>query len=211
MALYLVPFDNIPPVPIDKSVLLFGRHPDCDVVLTHSRKVSRKHCCLAVVNNQMFLRDMGSMNGVRINGERVRKIGQVRVGDEVGIADVRYQVLPDPKAKPTPFKKVAKDKGAPKVASPKPPVAKPALQPLNLSQNFPVVIPDEPDKDFAVESGYVPAVPDSKLILPEWNELNQIPPDNDLDDIVIIDESSDPPKPKKGEGSIFKLRLDDKE
>lgn len=78
-------------VQIDKPpIQLVGRHPDCDIVINNSRKVSRKHCCIALINNRFLIRDLGSMNGVRVNGKLVKRDKYMNIGDEVQIGDVKY-------------------------------------------------------------------------------------------------------------------------
>ena len=76
---------------LDKPIMFVGRHPDCDLVITHSRKVSRKHCCLAEINGQFVVRDLGSTNGVQINGRRVTGTRELHNGDELIIGDCAYQ------------------------------------------------------------------------------------------------------------------------
>jgi len=78
---------------LDKPIMFVGRHPDCDLVITHSRKVSRKHCCLAEINGQFVVRDLGSTNGVQINGRRVTGTRELHSGDELIIGDCAYQFL----------------------------------------------------------------------------------------------------------------------
>jgi pSer/pThr/pTyr-binding forkhead associated (FHA) protein len=90
MAVYLIPVDKGRPIVLDKAVVFIGRHPECDVILKASRKVSRKHCCLAQVESRIVIRDLGSMNGVRLNGHRVKKEATVKLGDEITIGDVTY-------------------------------------------------------------------------------------------------------------------------
>lgn len=85
----LVALNDGPSLVLDKSIVLVGRHPDCDVQLD-SVKVSRRHCCLAQVNDYWVVRDLGSMNGVWINGRRVEH-GRLNAGDEVAIANYRYR------------------------------------------------------------------------------------------------------------------------
>ncbi len=75
---------------LDKPILLLGRHPECDIQID-SRKVSRRHCCIAQVNDYLIVRDLGSTNGIRINGVRVVE-GRLKAGDEVTIGGFRYQV-----------------------------------------------------------------------------------------------------------------------
>lgn len=92
MAAYLVPLDAAGCViPLEKAILLVGRQADCDISITTSRKISRRHCAVAVVNNTVIIRDLGSTNGVTINGTRVEKEAQLSWGDEVVIGDVRFR------------------------------------------------------------------------------------------------------------------------
>jgi pSer/pThr/pTyr-binding forkhead associated (FHA) protein len=42
-------------------------------------------------NDQVVVRDLGSTNGIRINGERV-ETGRLRPGDELSIAHIRYRL-----------------------------------------------------------------------------------------------------------------------
>lgn len=90
MPVMLLSLADGPSILLDKPILLFGRHGDCDVVL-HSKKVSRRHCCLAQVNDYLVVRDLGSTNGVKINGLRVEE-GRLRPGDELEIGNFRYRV-----------------------------------------------------------------------------------------------------------------------
>ena len=92
MAARLVSLTDAPSIPIDKPVIFIGRDSECDVVLSDSRRVSRKHCCLAHVNNRLMVRDLGSMNGVWINGKRIERTGTMQPGDELAIGDVRYRL-----------------------------------------------------------------------------------------------------------------------
>ena len=99
MAVSLIPLDNGTPIKIDKTIILIGRHPDCDIVLTNSRKISRKHCCLAQIDNRLVIRDLGSMNGVWVNGQRVRRQNDLSIGDEVSVGDVSFRLASDQTAK----------------------------------------------------------------------------------------------------------------
>ena len=151
MAARLVPLGVGSPIIIDKAIVLIGRHPDCDAVLQTSVKVSRRHCCLAQVNDHYMIRDLGSMNGIRLNGDRVRE-GDLHAGDEVSIGDVRY-VFKCEEAAGTNGKAAAngrengKATGAKPVESAPVPPATPSAglppAPLDLSLEFPVLIPDE--------------------------------------------------------------------
>ncbi len=93
MPVHLLSLTDGPSILIDKPILVFGRHQECDVQL-NSKKVSRRHCCIAQVNDYLVVRDLGSTNGVRINGVRVAE-GRLMPGDEIVIGNFRYQVCGD--------------------------------------------------------------------------------------------------------------------
>src|SRR5690242_5999961 len=93
MPAQLVALSDGPSILIDKPILLLGRHPECDVQI-ESRKISRRHCCIAQVNDYLVVRDLDSTNGIRINGVRVVE-GQLHSGDELTIGNSRYQVTWD--------------------------------------------------------------------------------------------------------------------
>src|SRR3954471_11727276 len=114
MPAQLLSLSDGPSLLLDKPVLLVGRHEECDVQL-NSRKVSRKHCVIAQVGESLVVRDLGSTNGVRVNGVRVVD-GTLRSGDELTIGNFRYQVHveqrrevpPAPPAGPRPAVPVAR-------------------------------------------------------------------------------------------------------
>jgi predicted component of type VI protein secretion system len=90
MPAQLLALTDGPSILLDKPILLLGRHGECDVQL-NSRKVSRRHCCIAQVKDYLVVRDLGSTNGVRINGHRVLE-GKLQAGDELTVGNFRYQV-----------------------------------------------------------------------------------------------------------------------
>jgi len=77
-------------VPVQRPVILIGRHPECDVRI-ESPQISLRHCCLAMAYDRLVIRDLGSRNGVRVNG---RLIDEARLlpGDEVAIAQFIYRL-----------------------------------------------------------------------------------------------------------------------
>ncbi len=92
MAVVLIPLAGGSPVKIDRPILLIGRAPDCDVVILNSRKVSRKHCILALIGNRFVVRDLASMNGVRVNDVLVAKEASMGVGDVLTVGDFAYRI-----------------------------------------------------------------------------------------------------------------------
>jgi len=79
-----------PVVALNRPVLLIGRHPECDARIEWP-KISRRHCCMAIAYDRVLIRDLGSRNGVRVNG---RVIDEVRLqpGDEIAIGPIIYRL-----------------------------------------------------------------------------------------------------------------------
>lgn len=155
MMTQLIPLEGGSPIAVDKPIIFFGRHPDCDVVLTHSRKVSRKHCCLAVIDEHFVIRDLGSMNGLRHNGEPVKKEAKLQIGDEFHVGDVGFRIqlateMPRRSSSPP----TVQVPPAPTGSSPPRPGSRsagpPKMEPRYLSQDMPVAIPEE-GAEFSVE------------------------------------------------------------
>jgi pSer/pThr/pTyr-binding forkhead associated (FHA) protein len=95
---------------LDAPLTLVGRHPACEVCLGSSR-VSRRHCCLASGNGEVFIRDLGSTNGTWINGRRIG-VGELRPGDILGVAHLRFRLIFLDRAKGAVPQEVQDDKGA---------------------------------------------------------------------------------------------------
>lgn len=90
MSARLVAVDEGPDIPLDRAMIVVGRHPQCDARLD-SLRVSRHHCCMTQEHGEVLVRDLGSTNGIRINGQRV-EFGRLRPGDELSIAHIRYRL-----------------------------------------------------------------------------------------------------------------------
>ena len=96
----LVSLGEGPNLNVDKPILLVGRHQECDVQIP-SRKISRKHCCIAQVGDYLVVKDLQSTNGVQINGFRVAE-GKLKHGDELLIGNMKYRVEWSPNGAPAP-------------------------------------------------------------------------------------------------------------
>ena len=184
MLMHLVPLDGGPAIAIDKPILFFGRQPECDVVLLNSRKVSRKHCCIAQIDDHFVLRDLGSMNGVRVNEKPVSKECRIAAGDVIHIGDVGYRLeIRVPEKKPAPQLHKKRAPAAPSNApAAKAPAGRPVrrVDPRFLSQDLPVAIPDE-DLDFAVEET-------QRKLKPAPSKRPREDKVLDLDDIDLIED-----------------------
>lgn len=55
---------------IDKNVIVIGRSAKCDVVVPQDG-MSRQHCQIDVVGGEIFVTDLGSTNGVLIDGVKI--------------------------------------------------------------------------------------------------------------------------------------------
>ena len=65
-----------------------GRHPNNTIQLL-DKIVSKEHCILEQRDGQFILRDLGSLNGTYINGDRVRGEQLLRHGDEIALGSTR--------------------------------------------------------------------------------------------------------------------------
>lgn len=56
-------------IPVGRLPVLIGRTPPCDIVLP-GNSVSRQHCRVELVGDQVSVTDLGSTNGTFVNGQR---------------------------------------------------------------------------------------------------------------------------------------------
>lgn len=90
-------------VPFLREELTIGRQEGNTIRLTE-RNVSRRHCRLSRQNGHVFIEDLGSYNGVRVNGDRIGERQPVKPGDliEVGDYDLAIEVETAAQAAPDP-------------------------------------------------------------------------------------------------------------
>jgi serine phosphatase RsbU (regulator of sigma subunit) len=79
---------NGPPewFPLRGDRVVLGRARDCDLILPDVL-LSRRHAELVRVEGGWLLRDLGSLNGTRLNGARLEKDVRLQDGDVVEVAD----------------------------------------------------------------------------------------------------------------------------
>jgi hypothetical protein len=100
MRAQLVPVDGGPPIDISKDLVVVGRKEDCDLRLDH-KSVSKMHCVLVKTDGLLLLRDLGSTNGTRVNGARVRRAALLP-NDQISIAHYKFRIHLGPDAPPQP-------------------------------------------------------------------------------------------------------------
>lgn len=87
----LIPLDGSAPITISRDVTVVGRKSGlCDVVLHHP-SVSKVHCVIAKTDGLLFVRDLGSTNGTKVNGQRVTR-GALLPGDELSFASAKFRI-----------------------------------------------------------------------------------------------------------------------
>jgi phosphoserine phosphatase RsbU/P len=72
--------------PISKERVSIGRARDSDILLP-DLALSRRHAEIRKRSEGFFLRDLGSVNGTRLNGERIRAERRIYPGDIIKIAE----------------------------------------------------------------------------------------------------------------------------
>jgi DNA-binding CsgD family transcriptional regulator len=72
-----------------RNPFLIGRGADNDLVLDDD-EVSRRHAMIFLHASHWWLNDLGSRNGVRVNGLRLGHARRLRDGDELRIAGQKY-------------------------------------------------------------------------------------------------------------------------
>lgn len=86
----LIPCGGGDPVPLFKGKLLVGRRSHCDIQLEFPN-ISSHHCELEFINGFWRVQDLGSSNGIKINGERLDS-KWLMPGDVLAIGKHRYEV-----------------------------------------------------------------------------------------------------------------------
>ncbi len=82
-------------IELNLPTVLIGRSSECNIVLSHE-SVSRKHCIIEVQDDgRVFLTDLGSTNGTRVNDEKIppREPTRLRDGDIISVGSDIFKFL----------------------------------------------------------------------------------------------------------------------
>jgi len=72
---------------------ILGRNPEsCDIVIDDD--VSNQHVEISIHSNSVYIRDLGSKNGTRLNGKKLSKKKGLRNGDLISIGSTVFQFFP---------------------------------------------------------------------------------------------------------------------
>jgi hypothetical protein len=78
------------PIPLNLPTIIVGRQPSCHIALKFPN-VSSRHCELRLLNGYWHVRDLGSRNGIKVNGIRCDS-HWLMPGDVISVAKHRYEV-----------------------------------------------------------------------------------------------------------------------
>jgi len=72
-------------IKLGKSEVIIGRSPECGIQIS-VKNVSRKHARILYLNEEYYIEDLGSTNGIYINGVKVAKcilrgLDQIEIGE----------------------------------------------------------------------------------------------------------------------------------
>ena len=128
-------------VPLVREEITIGRQ-DGNTIKLSERNVSRRHARLKKDNASLVIEDLGSYNGVRVNGERINAPTKVKEGDLIEIGDydlgvqgrIEFPTTPPPATQP----KVGRTTIPPSMMAQRPP---PTTQP---PMQAPAAAPEPP-------------------------------------------------------------------
>jgi len=100
-------------VPLIRDEITIGRKEGNTIRLTE-RNVSRKHAKLVKNNGSVYIEDLTSYNGIKVNGDRISGRAPVQEGDRIQIGDYQLALKLDKGTQPgAPTAEVGNEKTTP--------------------------------------------------------------------------------------------------
>ncbi|HEY2882832.1 MAG TPA: FHA domain-containing protein [Pirellulales bacterium] len=90
----LLPVGGGDPIELFKRELMVGRRESCDIVLRFAN-VSAHHCQLSIVDGYWYVKDLGSSNGLKVNGVRYQE-KRLDPGDTLSVAKHVFEIKYNP-------------------------------------------------------------------------------------------------------------------
>lgn len=93
----LISLDDGEEIIVDRDLTVVGRQRgNCDLLIDR-HSISKLHCLVVKTDGLLYIRDLASTNGTRVNGQKVTR-GALLPGDEIFFAGVGFEVYlgPDP-------------------------------------------------------------------------------------------------------------------
>ena len=77
--------------PLEQKCVTLGRGPNVDLVF-EDEAMSRQHAAVEFVDGQFRIRDLGSTNGLQVNGKPTQ-VAKLQHGDRVRIGTLEFQLI----------------------------------------------------------------------------------------------------------------------
>jgi pSer/pThr/pTyr-binding forkhead associated (FHA) protein/tetratricopeptide (TPR) repeat protein len=87
------PNGDVREFPIGEIAVVIGRDESADIRV-EDRKVSRRHAAFKVMDGQPWVEDLGSINGIKLNGKKVSERAMMLAGDVVTVGGYEVSVKP---------------------------------------------------------------------------------------------------------------------
>lgn len=91
------PNGDVREFPIGETASVIGRDDSCDIRVD-DRKVSRRHAAFRLIDGQPWAEDLGSVNGIKLNGKKINGRALVLDGDVVQVGGYEVRLKPVTKA-----------------------------------------------------------------------------------------------------------------
>ena len=86
---------------LDRDRVVLGRGPGVDLAFVDP-EMSRHHAALEISGDGLRIRDLGSTNGVALNGKRIQ-VADVKHGDRLVIGAQEFQLLIEEREEPNTY------------------------------------------------------------------------------------------------------------